>query len=142
MIKLKNLIGLKRLSGVDFKSSIKRKSDWEDDEFEDANCCRFVLEGTVYCAVENPSDGYRSSMRELLVNPEGKVENRFPPILVLCRHISKSEYKSADLLELIDVKTAEVVLLVGTDNTEDYYPVFVASFRPENMISNQKGIGE
>ncbi len=33
-------------------------------------------------------------------------------------------------------RVANVVLEVGTDNSDDYYPSFVANFQPENMATN------
>lgn len=35
-------------------------------------------------------------------------------------------------LELTHAKTGKLVLEVGTDNTDDYYPWYVASFYEEN----------
>ena len=40
-------------------------------------------------------------------------------------------------LELLDCKTGKTVLEVGTENTDDYYPCFVANWSPENMACNQ-----
>jgi hypothetical protein len=35
-----------------------------------------------------------------------------------------------------DVVTGKVVLEVGTDNTEDYYPYCVMNWSPENLACN------
>ena len=50
----------------------------------------------------------------------------------------KADGKSEnDVLELLDCKTGKTVLEVGTENTGDYYPCFVANWSPENMACNQ-----
>ena len=135
-IELKDLIGLAKLDAVDFETV--DLPEWEGaDTLESCNVCRFRLNGTVYVVVEDPSDGYRSSMRAIKVAPKRtRMANRFPPVQVLCRHKDRSGYNQSDLLELIDVITAKVVLEVGTDNSDDYYPSFVANFQPENMATN------
>jgi len=46
--------------------------------------------------------------------------------------------ENADILELKDIETGKIVLEVGTDRSDDYYPSFVAYFMPENMVLNQK----
>ena len=51
-----------------------------------------------------------------------------------------SVYKKTDILELIDVVTGKLVLEVGTDYSDDYYPSFVANFNPEAMALNSKPV--
>jgi len=131
---LKDLIGLHLLDAVDFEN-VSLPAYEGADYNEDANTCRFRLDGTVWCVVEDPSDGYRSSMREI-VRSRKKPVNVFPAIQVLAVIRERNGYNSCDLLELIDTQTAKVVLVVGTDNNDDYYPSFVANFSPENMASN------
>jgi hypothetical protein len=105
--------------------------------FEDCECIRFRLDGKVYTAVEDPSDGYRSSMETLFVS-DAEMRNVFQPVRVLARLKGGSEhdYQTDDTMELIDLVTGKVVLEVGTGNTDDYYPYFVASWQPENMATN------
>lgn len=133
MTALSDLVGEFMLDGVDFYQ--EPSGDWKDD----ASVCRFRLDGKTYCAIEDPSDGYRSSMAELL---EGNADmmNTFPPVRVRGIHFSRDseEWRSdeCDILKLIDMETGEVVLEVGTANTDDYYPSFVASFNPKAMVHN------
>lgn len=56
--------------------------------FEDANTIRFRLDGNVYVAVEDPNDGYRSSMEHLFIDDTGKspMKNVFSPIEVRAEH--------------------------------------------------------
>ena len=108
------------------------------NELIDSNGIRFRLDGAVYTAVENPDDGYRSSMEKIFVTLDIKMKNVFPPIKVVVKKKPNSKYQSNDTLVLIDKQTKKVVLEVGTDNIADYYPSFVAAFFPENMITNAK----
>lgn len=133
-MELQELIGKSVLDAVDFGTESRKR--WSD-EYESCEVCRFRLNGTVYLAVEDPEDGYRSCMRELVVDNNAELSNVFPMVEVVGVHRTKYEYGgTSDILELIDAHTGKVVLEVGTENTDDYYPSFVASFHPENMILN------
>ena len=132
-VTLDSLIGEHMLDAVD--TSTDKVKTW-GDRFEDANCLRFRLDGKVYTAVEDPNDGYRSNMGGLYESEE-HMRNVFPPCRVLARKSENQKYQVDDTLELIDVVTGKVVLRVGTDNTDDYYPYFVAEWNPQNMVGNQ-----
>lgn len=132
-VDLDSLIGLHVLDAVDTDTTKVKK--WSDS-FEDANMIRFRLDGKVYTAVEDPSDGYRSSMEKLFVSGAA-MKNTFLGCKVLARKKGRSDYHENDTLEFIDVVTGKVVLEVGTDNHDDYYPCFVSSFMPENMAVNK-----
>ncbi|NTF69400.1 hypothetical protein [Rhizobium rhizogenes] len=107
------------------------------DEMEDCQVCRFRLDGVVYVAIEDPDDGYRSHMRELIVQEGATMTNVFPAIDVECNYRIENEWNDVDdILEIVDTTTGKIVLEVGTSNTDDYYPSFVASFHPENMATN------
>lgn len=135
-MELKDLIGKGVLDAVDFGTESRER--WIEGEYEDCQVCRFRLNGTVYLAVEDPEDGYRSCMQELVVDNDAKLSNVFPMVEVVGVNRTKYEYGgTSDVLELIDTHTGKVVLEVGTENTDDYYPSFVASFHPENMSINQ-----
>lgn len=134
-MELKDFKGKMILDAVDF-SNEKIKDEYSD-EYEDSQVCRFRLNGVVYSAVEDPSDGYRSMMRELVVNENDQMTNTFPPTEVLCRHRTKNDWQEDDILELVDTTTSEIVLEVGTANHDDYYPYYVANFYPEAMAINK-----
>jgi len=106
---------------------------------------RFRLDGKCFIAAEDPDDGYRSAMRDLVISYDAKMKNVFEPLRVLGRHRTKSpidlegEYDLGgkdDVLELVDVVTGKIVIEVGTTEVEDYYPGYVASFHPEAMAHN------
>ena len=134
-MELQGLVGEHWLDAVDFSN--EQIATW-GDQFEDCQVVRFRLDGVCYTAIEDPDDGYRSRMNDLLVGEEVAMTNVFPPLRVIGRHRTDGHYgsDSDDVLELIDVVTGKIVLEVGTENIADYYPGFVASFHPEAMAHN------
>jgi hypothetical protein len=136
-VEFASLIGEHVLDAVD--TSTEKVKAWYGDSFEDASCIRFRLDGKVYTAIENPDDGYRSSMEKLFVSTD-EMKNVFPPCKVLVRHNEKDTDSSCpqsnDTLEFIDVVTGKIVMRVGTDNVDDYYPYFVAEWNPGHMAVN------
>lgn len=136
-VDLDELVGEHVLDGVD--TYIEQVKTYGDN-LEDASVIRFRLDGIVYVAFEDPSDGYRSSMDKLIVSTSSEMRNVFPAINVLAKKKADGEFSTADdTLELIDVVTGKIVMEVGTANTDDYYPYFVSNFWPENMTTNQTG---
>jgi hypothetical protein len=134
-ITLESLIGKHFLSGVEY-STEKFKKEWNDYD-EDCSVIRFVLDGKTYTAMEDPSDGYRSCMRSLIVVDAANVSNAFPDVMVMGIMKPPTNYNNNDTLQLYDVETGKLVLEVGTDNHDDYYPSFVGVFYPENLVHNK-----
>ena len=135
-VTLDSLVGEHILDGVDtYVEKVKKYGDY----LEDACMIRFRLDGVVYVASEDPSDGYRSCMDKVIVSQSKKMTNTFPAVRVLARKKPDDKYGgSNDTLELIDLKTGKIVMEVGTDNDDDYYPTFVSNFQPENMSTNKR----
>ena len=133
-MELKDLVGKYKLDAVDFsEESIKT---W-GDVFEDCQICRFRLNGVTYLAVEDPNDGYRSSMKELSIDKDAEMRNIFSDIDVVARHRTKGECGDEDdILEIINSYSGEIILEVGTESVDDYYPGYVARFHPENIGVN------
>jgi len=133
-VSIESLTGGHFFSGCDTVNRMVKRYEWQDAE----NCqvINFILDGTTYTAIEDPSDGYRSSMDKLFVSNE-KVENNFAPVQVVGIYVSRSHYNAADIIRFYDVKNGKLVLEVGTDNSDDYYPSFVGSFNPMNMHVNE-----
>ena len=132
MATLEDLLGKRILTGVG--ESTGKIVDYCGDEVN-SDRISFILDGVTYTAIEDPSDGYRSAMKELIVG--GEVKNTFPPCEVLCRKAPDNEYVKNDALQMIDTTTGKVVLTVGTQNFDDYYPSFWAEFNPGHMAINQ-----
>ena len=132
-VPFESLLGEHTLDAVD--TSTEQIKDY-CDRLESANCIRFRLDGKIYVALEDPDDGYRSAMEKLFVQ-DGEMRNVFPPIKVLARRRPNGRYAECDILELVDTANGQVVLAVGTDNSDDYYPWFVAEWKPQNMAQNK-----
>lgn len=100
----------------------------------DANGIAWSMDEKIYMAFEDANDGYRSSMASLLV-AEGCAYNFWDPDYlgkrqVTCRMVTEGYGSAPDVLEVIDVATGHVWLRVGTADTDDYYPWFVAEWHP------------
>ena len=130
---LEDLIGIHKLSGVDMiTTSIERFGSKQD-----AQGIRFILDGKIYEAIEDPDDGYRSCLAELIENPEGEVTNKFPEVTVLGKMKDKhNDGYTDEIIQFIDTITTKVVLEIGTEHVDDYYPNCVLYYSPENLCHN------
>ena len=127
---LKDLVGEHKLSGVDYSNGC-------DDG---AMSVLFCLDGVTYEAVEDPADGYRSYMNELVVS-EKRCNNTFPPQPVVCEWTdSESYWGDDDILYIKDSKNKMTVLKIGTCNSTDWYPWCEMQYIPENMSCNQQEV--
>lgn len=136
-MELKDFVGNCWLSGVDYELKTityhpGEKINWD----ENCQIIRFVLDGVTYCVIEDPKDGYRSGMRAVQFS-ESSPKNIFPPQDVVCKYINENEYGKCDILEIYDAKNEKLVLRVGTENIDDYYPGFIGEWIPENMSINE-----
>ncbi len=131
-MELETLVGEHILTGVDQgESPIKV---W-GEHFEDCQTISFTLDGKTYMAVENPEDGYRSSMNEIKETEE-PTKNNFPEQKVIIRMQPDYPYEHNSVLEIINAESGKFILAIGTGNTHDYYPYFVCEFYPENLSVN------
>lgn len=130
-MELKDLVGEHELKGVG-EITVKNENSYTRQ-----NGFTFKLDDTVYTAIENIPDGYRSYMSKLRVD-EDEIDTKIPPIKVTARMKPDGDWTNKKILELIDQKTGETVLEVGTDNYDDYYPCYVFDWRPENLSVNQQ----
>lgn len=142
MTELVNLSDLEDafLDAVDFQVT-PAANDYDDD----ANSIRFRLNGVTYVASEDPSDGYRSSMREIRIEEKPEKLNVFPAVLVHTNYADKRSQligerdsygdndRDCDILQIIDTVSGAVIATIGTDNSDDYYPSFVGHFDPTKM---------
>lgn len=134
-MKLSDLTGASVLDAVDYGTE-QCEAAW-GDQLENCQALRFRLNGVCYAAVEDPQDGYRSCMRELLIS-NAPIRNTFAPVPVVGILQDKDEYgQDSELLKLVAAATGKTILTIGTKNTYDYYPCYVANFQPENMPQNE-----
>lgn len=132
-VELESLVGEHVLDGVD-PGSIR--VPYYGKVLHDVATLRFRLDGVLYEAQEDPEDNYRSSLQHLIRLDGDHIDNAFTPCRVVGRMREDGKYSVNNTLELVDVVTGKVVLAVGTDNTDDYYPECVMMFDPSAMASN------
>jgi len=134
-VELESLVGKHTLTAVG--SGTESIKDW-GDRFEDCQSLTFTLDGVTYSAVEDPDDGYRSSMRYLKVT-DARPEYAITPHEVIATMRGKDEYgDDNDVMDFADAVTGKVVLSVGTLRIDDYYPAFVAEWTPQNLAANAR----
>ena len=69
-----------------------------------------------------------------------EVKNTFEPVDVLVSYVTEPRgdyYGKCEMLYFTDLLNGKTILVVGTENLDDYYPSFVASWMPENMAVNE-----
>ena len=93
----------------------------------------FKLGNLVLEAVENPDDGYRSSLRDVVVHPSKTLKANIPPVEVFVRQSSGL----TDGHEIVS-KDGYVLLEIGTNHTDSYYPCFVFSYTPYGAAVEQR----
>jgi hypothetical protein len=127
-MELRDLVGLHILSGV----HIGHEGESE--------AISFIFDGRAYRAVADGKDDFHSCMREIKKVSIKTIKNSFQGIQVFAHMCGRRIWgECPEILEVYDVKTARIVLAVGTDNTYDEYPMWVAEFMPENMSLNMEG---
>lgn len=124
-IELESLCGEHQLSGAFF--------DAINEHGEEQQVLRFTLDGKHHEAIEDPSDGYRSCLQEIRTTDVAPA-NVFPSTKVIAGLKTQGEYGTVDcILQFLNAATGKIIIEIGTDNTDDYYPGFVALFSPENL---------
>lgn len=135
-IQLGDLIGTHTLQGIEVGSR-----EFADcfGHIEEMGYIKFKLDGLTYMAVEDPDDGYRSYLRDLLVVDE-ECATKLPDIPVACRWMEDTPGpwgEENEVLIFADAENGKDVLKVGTGNVGDYYPYCVLEYYPENMAINE-----
>lgn len=116
---LDDLLGEHFLSGVLINDTANKE----------ASFVRFALDGCALQADELSYDEYRSGLGAIYLTDERVPDTHmFAPTFVVGR---KRDDPSDDVLEFVNPKTGAVVLFLGTVDTDDYYPRWVAEFTPD-----------
>jgi hypothetical protein len=104
-----------------------------------ARCFYVRLDGVVHAFVEDANDGYRSALdhARVLVNLSALVVPLvlapvYPPMVV--RAMIRPPSDRHNILVLINEATGSVVLEIGTEYIDDYYPGFISSWTPEGVV--------
>ena len=129
-VQLRDLVGDHILTGVD-----RLMNTDTDERYEQVAVLNFTLDGVTYSAIEDPDDGYRSLLDEIRISDRVPV-NIFEPVCVRAQMRAGDD---CEILDLVDLENGQVILSVGTDYLDDYYPNFVANFDPRKMHINKVG---
>jgi hypothetical protein len=116
-IELSELAGEHTLTGVLLEESSETPDHYAK--------CRFTLDGITYRVDEDGDDGYRSYAQDCEQTEE-------PPILqfdvtVTVVHRTEENGDECNIIRMIDGSGNEI-FRVGTDHTDDYYPLYVCEF--------------
>jgi len=108
----------------------------ENTYYEDSNRFAFGLDGKVFVATEDPSDGYRSYLKSFEVTDDTSFIKGAAPIKrkVLVTRMSDDYNSVNDVLVFTDVETGHIWMRIGTANTDDYYPYCVLDWHPMKPI--------
>lgn len=95
---------------------------------------RFKLDDMIFEALEDPSDGYRSYLGNIVID-EQKSEDRsifFPaPVAHVKIVVDSTESTDFNGWTLVDTD-GHIWLTVGTENSNDYYPWFQFTYCPKD----------
>lgn len=131
-VDLKSLVGKHTLDWAAVSTTIETKGLFGTDP---ANAIAWGMDGRTYLAVEDPDDGYRSYLDEVLVF-EGKNDflDGASPVgrEVVVLHTGRGQYSGkADVIEIYDTEDGHLWAVIGTENTDDYYPYCVLQWNPK-----------
>lgn len=109
----------------------------------ESNGVWFNLGEKYYIAFEDPDDGYRSMCEDLIVtniNPDiSSLVRVNQSVTVTHRASSNTGCDTDDVIEIRNTATGHLILEVGTEDIDDYYPGFVCRYYPEHFDVNLKG---
>lgn len=97
----------------------------------------FKLGNSIYEAVEDADDGYRSYLGSIEMMDTSKCTfQRYPFAVVRIEHCDNSDDLNNYFqgYRFVDIKTKHCWLEIGTDHADDYYPFFVFDY---NVDTNQ-----
>jgi hypothetical protein len=97
----------------------------------------FKLGDTVFEALENPSDGYRSYLGSVEVRESDGLFFRSPLARVRVEAVTAT--CSDEGWSLVDVEDGHEWLFVGTNYGDEYYPCFVFRYTPKPGQTNFAG---
>jgi hypothetical protein len=107
-----------------------------EEDVDNKDCQRLLikLDGDVYQFIEDDNDGYRSAMDDensKIINY--KMKNTFNDIEVFIIYVDESNGYDADIIRIYNIDNGELIIEVGTDNIDDYYPSFICNYNAENL---------
>lgn len=105
---------------------------------DDVQVAYIRIDGSIIKVMEDPNDGLRSSLGKILKPSERHIfHNIFQPNPVFVKNLSEYNDYSFSGYQFIDVFNNKPILIVGTENWDDWYPTYVCKWMPENMGINK-----
>jgi hypothetical protein len=90
---------------------------------------QFKLNDTIFEAIEDPNDGYRSCLETIKVANSDGIFSRNALAIVKIEEVEDGgEDSSFSGYILVDIDTEHRWLFVGTDSSDSYYPYFVFQY--------------
>ena len=121
-IPFKDLYGIHILSGCEYS--------FDKNGF---SSLKFILDETTYEAVEDPHDGYRSSLGGVYRTTENCKLN-IPDIKVEIMKCPEDDLDGIQFVVRENDYSARNVITIGTDHYDAWYPCAVMNFSPENFV--------
>ena len=100
---------------------------WDTGSDGDAEYLTLQLDGRAYTFLEKVVDSYRSELGTITID-DREVRTTFGPFPVLI-----DPWRDTDHATVGALYRGKTVAEVGTLDSNDYYPVFVARIYPENL---------
>jgi hypothetical protein len=102
----------------------------------DATGALFGLDGFIYLVFEDPADGYRSNAAPILSfkGDLWELGDRWPEHITMWV-VCSMEGSGDGVLTMREIASGKVVFEVGTDNSDDYYPSYIARWTPPDSPS-------
>ena len=100
-----------------------------------------IIDNVVYAFEIDHDDGYRS-YGDIYI-PEKisvhDIKNRFlAQDVVITQHNREHTDENKLFYSIINIVNGKTILEIGTDYTDDYYPMAICHYYPENMAINQQ----
>lgn len=108
---------------------------------EDANGVGIEFHDVSAIFYRDPNDGYRSSCQVPLIM-DGSLYSVFGSLcgtqLSALVQVKKVETDTRSVIEVYDSNNKKLILTVGTEAIDDYYPYYSFEWRPENLSVNYR----
>lgn len=112
------------LSGVEIHETVN-----EDNEIY--TTLSIILNDAVYTFIEDPQDGKRSRLGEVILDEVLTLSDTFEEQSVSGEFIDDGSYEYG--IKFHNMRTGEIIIHVGTIDIEDTYPSFICDYFPENL---------
>lgn len=101
----------------------------------DEGHCEFRLDHVVFKVLEDPEDDYRSSLGAVIYGDPNDAKGLMFQQPIARVRVEKGDWRdeSKELTigyRLVDADTDHIWLEFGTENADDYYPMFIFTHRP------------